>query len=817
LLGAKLKICQNVLTQTFISGQTSGSTTQLTGLNYLDSKDTIVAILRSRGRYVDSLLNFEISGGSSTIGFNTSLGTTLNTIYDPFEITGVTNGVFNKNTNFSSGGFDIFNIVNVLGDKPFYSEEKLKIPIYVSEYYPNMLKSLINEGKINSLDLSLVEYGDYFKNYKQSYRKPESPWIVSQVFGSNIYRLFKCLSLHDGDYGNNQVKITITNIDLINYTFDLIVRNIDDSDDSLLIIEKFEDCSMNPLSINFVGRKIGTHDGDYPQQSSYITLEISDDYDYNNSVPAGFLGYPIKDYGTTVSGVASNPKIKYKNTYTTTNTINTVNDDKDKVSLGFTKYQSVINGDTINNFDLDMFKHIGMANTTLDYNWTGLTYGFHLDSLVNSATLDNYRVYYGNNQYYTPKIKFTTGPEPFTDEETLLLTPSNNYYEKKHRKFTFVLYGGFDGWDIYREQRTFADEYQYGKELGDLGYTYGYFNKYSSNNAKYSITSDYYAFLDGIATFKNPEETPINLFATPGIDMFKNTNLVEYAIDLAEDVRQDILYLPTIPDTDNGKDRLLVDDVIDIINNEFDTTYAAIYWPWIRGVYNTRFFVPPTCEVVRLMAEAGDLFDVVAGTKLGRLGINNEKIVVRPVLNRNLQNLMDNGIFYKNTIDLPEYLTKEEINLLYANRINPLNTIETGDDYGVYLWGNKTLENIYTERNLIPIEVLKNQSYIPTGRSRISIRRLLLYLKVLVTKRIKKYLFEQNDNINKNKVQIELNSLMKELVDKNAISTYSIKIDDLTATADSYTLTGKIYLKPYNSLEFVEFLFDVTDTKQNIG
>ena len=58
---------------------------------------------------------------------------------------------------------------------------------------------------------------------------------------------------------------------------------------------------------------------------------------------------------------------------------------------------------------------------------------------------------------------------------------------------------------------------------------------------------------------------------------------------------------------------------------------------------------------------------------------------------------------------------------------------------------------------------------------------------------------------------------MKELVSKNAIYTYSIQIDDLTATIDSYTLTGKIFLKPYGSLEFVEFLFDVTDTKQNIG
>jgi len=775
---------------------------------YGDVEDVVVAVLRSRGKYVDSLLNFEVSGGSSNIGFNSEYKPASSNITKSFLVTGTTNGVLIKDTDFNSGPISLKNIKNALGTSPF---DDVNSPIFVSELYDNMLNSLISEGKIRGIKMSLIEYGDKFKNYKQHYQKPETPWIVSQVFGSSIFRLFKCLSLHDGEYGNNQIKITITNIDLTDFTFDLVVRAIDEPDDSGVFVENYIACSMNPVFENFIGRKVGTYDGEYPQKSNYITLEISDDYDVDNSVPAGFLGYPIKDYSDTVSGVAKNPIIKYKTDYTTiTNSGFVMSDDKDKVSLGICKY--TINGQPINNFDLDMFKHIGATNYSPETYWTGTTNGFHLDSGVNGAKLNNYKVYAGNNQYYTPKLFFNTGPEPFTDEATVSFNSSNNYYLKQHRKFTLVLYGGFDGWDIYREERTFGDRYQTGKDLGDLGYTYGYFNKYSSDNSNYAITSDYYAFLDGIATFRNPEETPINLFATPGIDVFKNTNLVEYTIDLAEDVRQDILYLPTLPDTDidNGNDanRLLVDDVIDTINNEYDTTYAALYWPWITNVYNNPIFVPPTCEVVRLMAEAGDLFKVVSGIKLGELGIDNERIYVRAI-QRGSNTLLDNGIFYKTIKQLPEYLTDEEMNLLYANRINPLNTFMKGEDYGVYLWGNKTLQNIYTERNLIPIEVLKNQAYIPIGRSRISIRRLLLYLKVLVTNRLKKYLFQQNDNINKNNIKIELDSLMKELVGKQAISEYSIQIDDINTNIDSYTLSGKINFKPYNSLEYVEFLFDV--------
>jgi hypothetical protein len=70
-------------------------------------------------------------------------------------------------------------------------------------------------------------------------------------------------------------------------------------------------------------------------------------------------------------------------------------------------------------------------------------------------------------------------------------------------------------------------------------------------------------------------------------------------------------------------------------------------------------------------------------------------------------------------------------------------------------------------------------------------------------------LFQQNDNINKNNIKIELDSLMKGLVGKQAISEYSIQIDDINTNIDSYTLSGKINFKPYNSLEYVEFLFDV--------
>jgi hypothetical protein len=52
----------------------------------------------------------------------------------------------------------------------------------------------------------------------------------------------------------------------------------------------------------------------------------------------------------------------------------------------------------------------------------------------------------------------------------------------------------------------------------------------------------------------------VNVFATPGIDNFENTNLVEAAIEMNKKI--DSLYIITTPDTANGE-ILSVGDVVD--------------------------------------------------------------------------------------------------------------------------------------------------------------------------------------------------------------------------------------------------------------
>ena len=81
------------------------------------------------------------------------------------------------------------------------------------------------------------------------------------------------------------------------------------------------------------------------------------------------------------------------------------------------------------------------------------------------------------------------------------------------------------------------------------------------------INSDYYAFLEGIYTFSNPEAVNINVFASPGIDTFDNQSLVSAAIEVIEEERADSLHVITTPDFYDGA-MLQPQDVIDTLKTE---------------------------------------------------------------------------------------------------------------------------------------------------------------------------------------------------------------------------------------------------------
>ena len=117
-------------------------------------------------------------------------------------------------------------------------------------------------------------------DYKSAYRYASTPWIVSNLKGdierAEVNRLFRFHTITDGDNANNEIKVSIENIKPDDGTFDVVIRDINDVDGSIVALEKFTRCSMVPGDSNYIGYKIGTFDGTYEAKSKYVTVEINE-------------------------------------------------------------------------------------------------------------------------------------------------------------------------------------------------------------------------------------------------------------------------------------------------------------------------------------------------------------------------------------------------------------------------------------------------------------------------------------------------------------------------------------------------------------
>lgn len=755
-------------------GSTSGLTIYYSASTFDGVEDQLVALLKSRGTYNgDEVLTFKINDGISSIGFDTSVTNSINDVYGNFKLQWTDFSGVTGDTTLSFDDTSVNFINTVLGR----TNTDRKLPIYLEDLYLNIIKRLKIAGKIRGLKLSLVEYGDNYNNYKERYQPSVTPWVVSQIKGSNISKLFRFWSVGDGQYTTNLFKVTVSNIrasnslntgyttdipdDYDDYKFDVSIRPMGNPDTNAIPFtnEIYSKCSMNPKSVDYIGKKIGTRNGDYSGTSKYVTVEINeDDENIALTFPAGFLGYPIRDYENTQSGTAISPYNLYKTKYE-------VVDDVSKTFLGL--------GDSLG-YDIDMFKYQGLPNSTTMFQFSGLTNAFHMDINASGATVDDVEVTVDGVNYFFYDHKFEVGASIFDDEQNLVGTP---YQNLDSRKFTMMPYGGFDGWDFYRLGRTNSNRYGLNGNLGILGVDSGNFKKIGLTNNTVGLTSDYYAFLEGIWTFKNSDYYNINLFATPGIDTINHNDLVEAAIDMIEFDRADSLYIVTTPDVDASDNMLSTEDIIGF-TEVYDTTYAATYWPWVKigdSQNDSNIFLPPTISVLTNIAKNDNTpgiqpWDATAGVTRGDIAILDLRV---------------NEEF--------KYLSKVDVDYLYNNRINPLIKVELYQNpitySGFKIWGNKTLSNTNYLTN------------------RVNVRRLLLEMRTIIINTCKRYLFEPNDSKVRKDIQNEILPLLKLIKENHGISEYKLVFDTPKDMIDKGYLTGKIYLKPVKALEYIVFAF----------
>lgn len=183
--------------------------------------------------------------------------------------------------------------------------------------------------------LTSLSFLEAFGRFDTRYKAPASPWFISQPFGNKEYDLFKFEALDDGEFANIKTKISISNLrastDPNNQygTFSVIIRDYEDSDFDMKVLERFSNLSLDPEADNYIAKIIGDkkvyfnfdveneddrrliNSGKYGNKSKYVRIIMNTAVEEKRipalTLPFGFRG--IKTLLTNQDLVDSAPSL----------------------------------------------------------------------------------------------------------------------------------------------------------------------------------------------------------------------------------------------------------------------------------------------------------------------------------------------------------------------------------------------------------------------------------------------------------------------------------------------------------------------------
>ena len=166
-----------------------------------------------------------------------------------------------------------------------------------------------------------LNFRDAFGRFDTRYRSAKTTSFISQPFGTKEYDLFHFESLDDGEVGNRKVKVSISNLKrstnpkVIFGSFTILIRDYNDTDTNIKVLEQFSQCNLDPRSENYVANKIGDFsakfnfdateeserrlniEGKRPNRSSYVRIVMNDAVENRlipeETLPFGFRGLPV--------------------------------------------------------------------------------------------------------------------------------------------------------------------------------------------------------------------------------------------------------------------------------------------------------------------------------------------------------------------------------------------------------------------------------------------------------------------------------------------------------------------------------------------
>ena len=719
---------------------------------------------------------------------------------------------------------------------------------WLGETYDTMISRTVTSGSgtdvygvmlpLTSGSAQVADWDDR----RQGYQNAESPWFRSQDLGAsasfrleNKQRLFKLVALEHGEWVQRNLKVSIEEVRAPSYpainpygSFSVVLRQARDTDNAPRVVERYDDCDLNPNSPNYVARKVGDkyvqwddeerrlrEYGDYTNNSSYVRVVVDDNVANGGidaaCLPFGFFGPPRVVGWACASGSTTRyfpkilPNIPLGPADDATERSQAIvvggqtmspgfaADDADGYSLRTTSPSSE-EMDWSGSF---LYPSIRLRLSASDGGTPPTDAYFGIQTTKGASSIEFDRSYVDmvrNMPAYISAQTFALGSNTeysfaFSMDD-LIITGSSNlcYYLSGSRaagtsytaansarelleagfdKFTAPLFGGFDGLNIV-EKEPFNNTF-----LDTAGSTE--LNNYGINTMRRAID-----------TVADPEFVETNLMSIPGVWTTAVTDKLITTCENRADALAvvDIQYAYTPGGTEDketavGRRPNVTSAITTLRERALNSSYACTFFPWvtIRDTEVNRLVdVPPSVAALGTFGTSqarSELWFAPAGFVRGGLTNGGAGIPVTGVKMR---------------------LTSKDRDNLYAVNINP---IATFPNEGIVIFGQKTLQ---VTRSAL---------------DRINVRRLMIYIKKEISTIANGILFDPNVQTTWDRFTSAVNPFLADVKARFGLTDFRVILDKTTTTddlIDRNILYAKIYLKPARAIEFIALDFIITRT-----
>ena len=681
---------------------------------------------------------------------------------------------------------------------------------------------------------------DYLGHSVQS---AQAPIIISNrtslVAGatSGVQNLFTLHALQDpGDWSNRNLKISIQNIkrsanDAYAYgTFSVVVRSLSDSDNTVRVIEQFDECDLNPDSLNYVARKIGdkftqwseaerryTQKGDWANNSKYIRVEMNSDVDAGmvsaELLPFGFQGMVKYNDEEINSLLATNS--------TSGNWISGsdglgggLNVGEAAVAIPWTTGSVLALSGTAEMVDIEVKVHYPAPEFRVSAsagnlsNKTDAYFGFQTTPSQGSTRFDKSNIdllrprggivgkmFSGFTAKEERSVEFTLddvcatgslgglwvsgshasvtsrfGPG-VVQSYTLVSGAVSGVLDAGYDRFTVPMYGGFDGVNI-KEMDPFNSS------ATTLPSTATDLNNYVFNSVRRAM--------DSIA---DPEVVEMNLATAPGL---RQEGLTTNLINICED-RADALAIIDLPqgyiprensDASAATRRANTSSEIAAVvnglrNRGLNSSYGCTFYPWLRArdtLNGAHIWLPPSVAALGTFSSSQrktQVWFAPAGFNRGGLTEGSAGLPI---------------------IDVAHQLRRQDRDKLYDANVNPIAKFPAE---GIVIFGQKTLQ------------------VTPSALDRINVRRLMIFVKKRISQMANQILFDPNIQVTWDRFTATVNPFLSSVKANFGLSDFKVVLDSTTTTpdlVDRNIMYAQIFLKPTRAIEYIAIDFNITRT-----